>query len=245
MWGEPTPDERCKGQMLVSRIEREIEGMTHDAHDLRRYIVDLHELLDAQSPQREGGGGHKVVGSPAPWNEPVGALLLDVHAASRQCADALSVALDEIRRPRGSTDAGTMISLAFCATASRRLHEVDPSSELPSAVARRLATLAYRCREMLDLLRPGEQPWTKAPGELLCPNPVGTGTVACDEPLWLAPGWSQQAEPAVYCRSGRPGCTLDDGSPYSWPYGAWYRVVTGVLVDRRGDAVQGVLVLPA
>ena len=201
--------------------------MAVDVNDLRRYLGGLHELLDAQSPQREETSARKIVGSPAPWNEPAGSLLLDVHAASRQCADALSRALGEPARPRGSTDAGTVIALDSCALNARRLHETDPYSELPSAVARRLSTLAYRCRELLGCLRPGEEQWTRAPGELRCPNLVQPG-VECGEPLWLAPGWSREAQPAVYCRSGRPSCTLDDGSPYSWPYGAWYRVVIGV-----------------
>lgn len=214
--------------------------MSHDAYDLRRYVGELHTMLDAQSPQREGGGGHKVVGSPAPWNEPAGALLLDVHAASRQCADALSQALGELKRPRGSTDAGTMIALDMCALNARRLHEQDPESGLPSAVARTLATLAHRCRELLDELRPGEEPWTKAPDDLTCPNEIGPGQGECGEPLWLAPGWSLSPAPAVYCRSGRRGCTLDDGSPYAWPYGAWYRVVTGVpTVPRYRATCQG------
>lgn len=225
--------------MLVSRVEREIEAMAHDATDLRHYIGELSELLDAQSPQREGGGGHKVVGSPAPWNEPAGALLLDIHAASRQCADALSKALGEPARPHGSTDAGTMIALDSCVYNARRLHERDPESELPTSVARRLATLAYRSRELLGCLRPGEEPWTRAPGDLKCPNPIGTGQLPCDEPLWLAPGWSRDPEPPVFCRSGRPGCTLEDGSPYQWPYGAWYAVVSGVLAEHRGSVYRG------
>jgi hypothetical protein len=229
--------------MLVSRVEREIEGMRHDTYDLRRYIAELKGLLDTQTPHHEGGGGHKVVGSPAPWNEPAGALLLDIHAASRQCADALSRALGEPARPRGSTDAGTLIALDSCAVNAVRLHELDPRNELPSAVYRRLSTLAHRCRELLGCLRQGEEPWTKAPGDLTCPNLItSAGEIAskheCGAPLWLAPGWSREAEPPVYCRSGRPSCILEDGSPYSWPYGAWHRVVTGVLAEHRGSATE-------
>lgn len=225
--------------MLVSRTEREIEAMSQDAWDLRRYIVELHGLLDAQGLQREGGGGHKVVGSPAPWNEPVGALLLDVHAAARQLADALSAAAGERRRPRGSTDAGTMIALDECVRLARRLHAADPLSPALEAAGRRLATLAFRCREALDQLRPGEERWSRAPGGITCPNIVGAAQFECGADLWLAPGWQHDAEPPIFCRSGRAECTLDDGAPYSWPYGAWYRVVTGVLSEHRDSVYRG------
>jgi hypothetical protein len=205
--------------------------MSQDANDLRRYIVELHDLLDAQSPKPEGGGGHKIVGSPAPWNEPIGALLMDIHAASRQCADALSRELDEPVRSRGSTDAGTMIALDLCVLNSRRLHKRDPGNAIPEAVAHRLRTLAIRCREALDLVRPGEERWSRAPGGLLCPNRLPDGK-ECGEPLWLAPGWQLEDKPPIFCLSARDSCVLEDGSPYSWPWDAWFRVVTGLAFDR-------------
>jgi hypothetical protein len=223
--------------MLVTVIEREIEAMSHDAYDLRRYIIDLHEMLDSQN-KIEGSGGQKVSGSPAPWYEPAGSLLMDIHAAARQCADALSAALSDRPKPRGSTDAGTMIALDECAQKARRLHESDPDNPLPAVVARRMKILAVRCREMLGSLRVGEEPWTKAPGDLTCPNRINDSDRVgeCGEPLWLAPGWSLESAPAVYCRSGRSSCVTDDGSPYSWPYGAWNLVVTGVGEDRGTPA---------
>lgn len=210
--------------MLVSRIEREIETMRNDAYDLRRYTVELHDLLDTETPKLENSGSHKVIGSPAPWNEPAGALLMDIHAASRQCADALAAALSEPPRPRGSTDAGTMIALDYCAHSALRLHRRDPESPIPAAVARRISTLALRCREMLGQLRPGEESWTRAPGGLTCPNQREDGS-ECGEPLWLAPGWSREEKPAVFCRSGRQSCTTADGLPYSWEYAVWHLVV--------------------
>jgi len=217
--------------VLVSRIEREIEAMSQDAFDLRRYIVELHDLLDAQSPKAENGGEHKVIGSPAPWNEPIGALMMDIHAASRQCADALSAQLGEPVRPRGSTDAGTMIALDQCALNARRLHERDPENPIPEAVARRLRTLAFRCREALGQVRPGEERWSRAPGGLFCPNKLPDGK-ECNEPLWLAPGWQREAKPPIYCLSGRDSCVRENGDPYSWPWDAWFLVVTGVGADR-------------
>lgn len=210
--------------------------MRIDAYDLRRYTIELHEMLDTPTPKTEGGGGHKVVGSPAPWNEPAGSLLMDIHAASRQCADALSAALSEPARPRGSTDAGTMIALDYCAHSAERLHRREPDNPIPAAVARRLTTLAVRCRELLGQLKPGEEAWTRAPGGLTCPNQREDGS-ECGEPLWLAPGWSREEKPPVFCRSGRGSCTTAEGLPYSWEYSVWHLVVAlapGGASQKRG-----------
>lgn len=211
----------------LSRVEA-------DTQDLEGYLPRLREMLADQGSDG-GGHRHKVVGSPAPWNDPPGELLLSIHAESRQMAGMLAAYMGERPRPRGSTDAGTAVALREVAARVRRLeaHLARPHvlADWPleatlDAVARIVSGWGFQCRQQLDELRPGEEPWTRAPGGLRCPNPWRWDDPEgprCDRSLWLAPGWSYEASPPVYCRR----CVADDGGYYSWPSATWLAAVSG------------------
>jgi hypothetical protein len=206
-----------------------------DARDLRNYVIELRSMLFDKA-RLDGGTHQKISGSPAPWNPVVGHLLMDIHAGARQRADLLDLVLGNTRQARGSTDAGTLMALTRIAVNVGRLTERDSlARENGAAEGRRayaeeataeLGRWAHRCRQELDQLRDDEQPWTRAPGGLTCPNPFSAQRPAageCGRDLWLAPGWALEPSPSVYCRR----CRTEDGGEYGWPYDAWSLVVAG------------------
>ncbi len=217
--------ERLRGAGLL------VERLIDDVSDLR----GVRELAAEQHSQERSGGGHrKVSGSPAPWYEPAANLSTDVHAGARRLADRLAAAQGGRPRPRGSTDAGTLVALEEVVARCRRIEAwlrspaclADwPGEELLERATSPVHRWARRCRQQLDELRPDEEPWTRAPGGLLCPNPWRPSQPEpdprCDRPLWLAPGWAWEQQPAVWCLR----CQDDQGEPYSWPHAAWLLAV--------------------
>jgi hypothetical protein len=208
-----------------------LASVEDDVQDIAGYLPRLRAMLFEQG---DGGGHrHKVVGSPAPWNDPPGELLMAIHAESRRLAGGMAAFMREHPRPRGSTDAGTVAALREIAARVRRLETHLASSEVLAdwplenvldAVARAVHDWSFRCREQLDELRPDEEPWTRAPGGLRCPNPWrwdNPDGPRCDRALWLAPGWAYEQSPAVYCRR----CRADDGGPYGWPNATWLAAI--------------------
>lgn len=197
-----------------------------DAADIGGYLPRLTELARQRGPRvHDGSARRKVSGSPAPWNVPAAHLLLDIHAEARELADTLAVALGHHPHRYGTGEDGTAAALVHVARQARALAERDQDRHLPGYAVEKLRGWGRRARRLLDEPRPDEEPWTRAPGDLRCPNPiedVDTGLIAvCDAPLWLAPGWQHQTSPAVHCRR----CLDDDGHPYSWPHAAWYGLV--------------------
>jgi hypothetical protein len=181
-------------------------------------------LLFDQARETGPGTHQKVSGSPAPWNSVIGDLITDMHAGSRRLADTLSAYIGLPRQARGGTDAGTLKALDRVATCVERLRpwsdqDAVIAAMIDSATAE-VSSWAFRVRQELGELGDDEQPWTRAPGGLRCPNPFDpdhpeAGT--CDAELWLAPGWAFVFEPEVWCRQSR--CLS------SWTWTEWHPLV--------------------
>jgi hypothetical protein len=187
------------------------EVIRDDVADLRRYLIELRELLFDQSGA--GGGGGKVIDSPAPWNSPVGELLTDIHAGARSLAAQWSTLTGTPEPPTGATDAGTMKGLDFVGTMIERYGRDYPSHRKATEVE--VYGWARACRAQLGILRAGEAAWSRAPGGLRCPNE------GCGAELWLAPGWQHDPAPGVYCLAEEG----EHGGHPSWAYGEWHPVV--------------------
>jgi len=196
--------------------------MRLDAADIAGYLPRVRALLDAPAADVEVGGGRKVSGSPAPWNEFAAGWLFEVHAGVREAADWLSRVAYGRRWPLGGSDAVTLVVLGrlpdlAAAVASRGLGQA-----LPGDTAQQLARWAREGRRLLGEPRVGEERPSRAPGGLACPH--------CSRALWLAPGWrervrdGQRVREPVYCRV----CLDENGRPLSWPASAW----VGALQDR-------------
>jgi hypothetical protein len=80
-------------------------------------LVDDHGLLDqlrdllptSASVPGDGGTRQKVAGSPAPWNNVIGSLLMDIHAGTRQLeAELFRVRFNMEPHYRGGSDANTV-----------------------------------------------------------------------------------------------------------------------------------------
>lgn len=186
-----------------------------DVADIRRYLVELRTLLFDQASGGSSGGGGKVIDSPAPWNVPVGELLTDIHAGARRLANELD---DLTGRPRGAwgaADAGTMRALDHVGTAVERIsaHRADIPNSVIDAAESEVHGWAVRARELLGIVRQGDEPWSRVPG-LVCPNGEGS-------PLYLAPGWPADPAPPVHCLHCRDG----QGRPVSWTYEEWHALV--------------------
>lgn len=199
-------------------------GLAGDVAELRRNFVKLRTLLFDQARETGPSTHHKVSGSPAPWNSTVGDLITDMHAGSRRLADMTDIMLEHIRQARGSTDAGTLAALSRVATNVTQLRtryaDDGQAMKLCELAELEVSSWAFRVRQELGELREEEQPWSKAPGGLRCPNPADPdhpeqGT--CDAELWLAPGWAFDPEPAVWCRQSR--CMSE------WAYAEWSPLV--------------------
>jgi hypothetical protein len=184
------------------------EVIRDDVADLRRYLIELRELLFDQSGA--GGGGGKVIDSPAPWNSPVGELLTDIHAGARALAAQWSELTGTPEPPTGATDAGTMKALDFVGTAIER-HGREFRAEVKATEAE-VYGWARACRAQLGILRQGEESWSRVP--LRCPNE------GCGAPLYLPPFWATMPAPGVSCLAE----TDEAGGHPTWAYDEWSAV---------------------
>ena len=198
-------------------------GIREDVAELRRNFVRLRTLLFDQARESGPGTHQKVSGSPAPWNSTIGDLITDMHAGARRLADVLSEFIGLPQQARGSTDAGTLKALDRVATAVERLrpwaHDGVVAGMIDTAEAE-VALWAFRVRQELGELSDDEQPWSRAPGGLRCPNafdPEHPEQGTCNAELWLRPGWAFDPEPSVWCRQSR--CLT------SWAYDEWRPLV--------------------
>jgi len=166
---------------------------------------------------RDEHGRHpKAPAAPAPWNDAAAALYLDIHAGIRAHErDLAYTALGVTRPARGGSDEQTLAALrrlpALIILAATRK---PPAAKTAAArAARDLTAWPKACRRFLDEARPGEEPWTRAPGGLACPY--------CQRPLELAPGWDREPAPVLHCRT----CPADPDEPTGprckWEADAW------------------------
>lgn len=141
---------------------------------------------------RGAGGGKKISASPAPWNDQAAGWIFDVHAGTREHQTNMAwLTYGHVIRQASSADTIThkvirllpdMIDLCWSRYGNHR-YALDAERDLHA--------WGRRGRQILDEVRPQEEPWTKAPAGIRCPY--------CQRPLRLKPGWQHEAEPLFWC----------------------------------------------
>lgn len=195
-----------------------------------RLLDRLRELLpdgtDTAPGYSDTGPNHaKVTGSPAPWNDHIAGAFFEVHAGARRHESALTLLLFRRARYRGGSDRQTCEALQALPPLIEAATQQYPDHRVPREAARDLTAWPRAIRIALDEARYGEEPWTKAPGNLRCPY--------CDRRLVLAPGWDREHEPPVWCRACPHRLEDEVGQrrvDRQWPAGAWL----AVLQQRAG-----------
>ncbi|MFD2839344.1 hypothetical protein ACFSYH_02000 [Populibacterium corticicola] len=151
-----------------------------------------------------------------PWNTPAGELKHDIHTQARRYETALNIALFNKATYRGASDELTIAAFNRLAVLIDHAHAQNHASLDVTDAAKLLTTWPRKIRLALDEPLPGEEPWTKAPGNLLCPH--------CDNRLELQPGWKDHPDTAdVICRH----CKDDNGEWLRWKPDTW----VGILQD--------------
>lgn len=165
-------------------------------------------LHDPDSPKR------RAISYPAPWNTQAGELAHDIHTRVRRYETALNIRLFSKATYRGTSDALTIQGFNRLAVLIDHAHTTHIDSTDVTDAERLLLTWPRQIRLMLDEPRPGEEPWTKAPGNLCCPH--------CERRLELQPGWQHNPEAAdVICRH----CTDENGAWMRWKPDTWLLVL--------------------
>lgn len=191
----------------------DIETAVADLTDRDHLYTRLHQLIPQQgSILRSQIGSHaRYSASPIPWNSPAAMLYFDIHAAVREHESNLTLLLWQTAKFRGGTDELTTQAIRRIPDLIRAAHIAGHAHHTVVVEATRaIVNWPVRIRRVLDESRPHEVPWTKAPGNLRCPE--------CSQSLHLVPGWQYDPEnAAVICRH----CTTDDGQPLTWEPSAW------------------------
>lgn len=151
---------------------------------------------------RGAGGGKKISASPAPWNAMAAGWVMDVHAGVREHQTNIAwLAYGNVIRQASSADTITHKVIRLLPDMIYLCYSKFPNHRYALDAERDLMAWGRRGRTILDEVRPHEEPWTKAPGNVKCPY--------CGKRLMLKPGWQYDAEPLVWCaRSGH--------EPMSW-----------------------------
>lgn len=197
----------------------DIEPLRHAAHELRFLLPRLNQLIPEQDTTLEStiGSHRKHVAAPIPWNSPAAMLALDIHAAARRHESALTLRLFAKATYRGGDDATTLdiIKRLPDLIAHALQHLTDPGDIDGTAdIARDLTAWPRQIRALLDEALPGEQRWTRAPGNLRCPY--------CGKNLELEPGWRDNPAGAdVVCRR----CIDAHGHLMRWQPSTWVAVL--------------------
>ena len=172
----------------------------------------LRDLIPQQTTILESkiGSHTRYSAAPIPWNTPAAMLYLDIHAAAREHETNLTLLLWEKATYRGPADALTTQAITRLPTLIRAAHDADHSHRtIVTEATHDLTTWPVLIRRILDESRTGENPWTKAPGNLHCPD---------GHTLYLAPGWQYDVEHAdAICRH----CNTPDGQHPRWNASAW------------------------
>lgn len=207
----------------LTDLGNDIDELTHPAGYLSRVArlvgIDGTGLVDT-SDTGSTGGGKKVTGSPAPWNDTAAGWLFDVHAGARRHEAQLRAELAFRPTARSSSDRSTVLALhalpALCAALLDRAARQDLDVRLVERTIRDASTWTREARRILDDdARPGDAAPTHAPGGLKCPH--------CARRLVLKPGWQHEAAPSVWCL--RCPASVDDDHPrgqdLAWDADAW------------------------
>lgn len=189
------------------------------AHQLTTLLPRLQALIPDQPTTLESqhGAHRKHVAAPIPWNTPAAMLALDIHAAARRLESALTIRLFRKATYRGGDDATTLdiIKRLPDLIAHAHQHLTDPGDiDGVTDIAYEILSWPRQVRALLDEPLPGEQRWTRAPGDLRCPY--------CDKNLELEPGWIDHPEAAdVICRR----CEDAYGRMLRWEPTTWIAVL--------------------
>lgn len=149
-----------------------------------------------------------------PWNTPAANLKFSIHEEARRFENALNLKLFGTARFRGPSDHNTLAAIGRLPVLidharAKKIdnHDVTDTEHLLTSWPRLI-------RLQLDEALPGEQPWTKAPGNLRCPH--------CDIRLELEPGWQHHPEQAdVICRR----CKDEFGQTLRWAPTTWLSIL--------------------
>ncbi|WP_333811111.1 hypothetical protein [Timonella senegalensis] len=145
-----------------------------------------------------------------PWNTPAGQLAHNIHTQVRRYETALNIRLFNTAKYRGTSDALTIQAFNRLAVLIDHAHTRHIDSTDVTDAEQLLLSWPRQIRLMLDEPLPGEEPWTKAPGNLCCPH--------CERRLELQPGWQHNPEAAdVICRH----CKDENGDWYRWVPSTW------------------------
>ncbi len=145
-----------------------------------------------------------------PWNTPAGELKHDIHTQTRRYETALNIALFGKTTYRGASDELTIAAFNRLAVLIDHAHSKQQVTLDVTDAARFLTAWPRKIRLALDEPLPGEEPWTKAPGNLTCPH--------CEQRLELQPGWRDNPDKAdVICRN----CRDDNGQWLRWAPSTW------------------------
>lgn len=182
------------------------------AHLYPRLTQLVHEestvLKDADMPHRH------AMAYLEPWNTPAGQLAHNIHTQVRRYETALNIRLFNKAKYRGTSDNLTVQAFNRLAVLIDHAHTQHIDSTDVTDAEQLLLTWPRHIRLMLDEPKPGEEPWTKAPGNLCCPH--------CDRRLELQPGWQHDPEAAdVICRR----CKDENGEWLRWVPGTWLLVL--------------------
>lgn len=154
----------------------------------------------------------KRVHAPLPWNEPAAGLYYEIHADARTFERNLTLRLFKRATYRPGTDDHTREVITRLPDLIAHAHDcgLDPKADQLDTMTRTILRWPVQVRAILDEARPDETPWTRAPGNLVCPY--------CDRALWLSPGWQKaQGQVDVICRT----CHDDTGALRRWAPNAW------------------------
>ncbi|KZM34532.1 hypothetical protein [Oerskovia enterophila] len=207
----------------------DVEPLYTTARELTQLLPRLAALVAAPSnADRPDGPTARPDVHRIPWNTPAATTFFDVHADVRTYENALTLLLHGRAKYRAGTDADTLDAISRLPVLIAHALDAGHGDHWDVIDAASALTRWPRLmRAALDEARPDEQPWTKAPGNLVCPH--------CEHRLELAPGWSDHPEDAdLHCRP----CTATTGAPVRWAPAQWTPLVPAdidePLIDEHG-----------
>lgn len=194
-----------------------IEDLYTAAKELTTLYPRLSEQVHttASPPRDPDTPRHHTTVYKAPWNTPAGELKHDIHTQLRRYETALNTRLFAKATYRGPSDTLTIEGFNRLAILIDTAHTKHINNTDVDDAKRLLTSWPRRIRLALDEPLPGEEPWTKVPGNLCCPK--------CDQRLFLQPGWKDHPGQAdAICRH----CTNEDGHHLRWPAETWTLVLS-------------------
>ena len=197
----------------------DLEDLALTVGDIIGYQPRIRTLLTPGSPTLGADPGIRrtpIEGSQSPWSDEPAGWLTDVHAGARRAESGLSWVAFARERHRGGSDGHTIAALRQLPALLVHVRDQHRTAgKLADRVEREVRSWARRGRAILDEARADEIPWTRAPGGLICRQPIDPDRPklgVCRAPLLLEPGWQHQLKPPLHCRACRR----------TYPHAEWY-----------------------